>query len=142
MIATDGSVNKNGQKPEGIFSCHPQNISAGSNLTFSLWCHPDIVSLLSWASSFLSVLPISPKTVEQWPQCWHQAAVTYVDIHFCPKPALKWLSLTLLWRWVGEGIFTRVCSVRIKANGFKLKEGRGFRLEIRKKFFTVMMMRN
>lgn len=116
----DGSVHKNGQKPEGISSCHSQNISAGSNFIFSLWCHPEIMSLLSCAFSSMSVLLISPKTMEQWPQCWHQAAVTLLDVHFCPKPALKWFSITLLWRWVGEGNFTRT-----KANGFKLKEGRG-----------------
>jgi len=41
------------------------------------------------------------------------------------------------WR----GIFVRACNDRTRGNGFKLKEGR-FRLDIRKKFFTVNMMRH
>jgi len=40
----------------------------------------------------------------------------------------------------GERIFTRACSGRKKRNGFKLKEGR-FRLDIRKKFCTMRVMR-
>lgn len=105
MIATDGSVNKNGHKPAGVCSCHPQNIFAGSNVTFSkivpttLLCSPHLVSLLPLALSLTSVLPSSLKTVEQWPQFWYQTLVPHEDICFCPKPALKWFSLILLWRW-------------------------------------------
>jgi len=49
--------------------------------------------------------------------------------------------LTGAYRKTGEGLFVRVCSDRMRENGFKLEEGR-FRQGIRKKFFVVRVVRH
>ncbi|KAJ7408177.1 hypothetical protein WISP_122309 [Willisornis vidua] len=45
------------------------------------------------------------------------------------------------YRVLGGGILTRECSDRTRGNSFKLKESR-FRLDIKKKFFTLRVLRH
>jgi len=54
---------------------------------------------------------------------------------------LSILRMSLQERWREIFFFTRACSDRRKGNGFKLKAGR-FRLDIRKKFFTMSVARH
>jgi len=56
-------------------------------------------------------------------------------------PIVAFQYLKEAYRKDREGLFTRMCSYRTRGNGFKLKEDR-FRLEIRKKFFTMRVVRH
>jgi len=55
------------------------------------------------------------------------------------RAAFQYLKGT--YRKDGEGLFTRACRNRTRGSGCKLKEGR-FRLDIRKKFFTVRVVKH
>ena len=45
------------------------------------------------------------------------------------------------YRQDGEGLFTRVSNDKARGNGSKLKEG-GFRIDIRRKFFTMRVVKH
>jgi len=62
---------------------------------------------------------------------------------FCPlqEKAQQQSPLGLFGKEYETGLFTRACSNRTRGNSFKLNECR-FKLDIRKKFFTLRVMRH
>ncbi|PKU49685.1 hypothetical protein llap_69 [Limosa lapponica baueri] len=55
--------------------------------------------------------------------------------------AFQYLKGKESYKKTGDGLFTRACSDRTRGNGFKLEEDR-FKLDIRKKFFTMKVVRH
>jgi len=67
---------------------------------------------------------------------------------FSPEKRMLWEDLITASQYLkgaykkdGEDLFSRVCCDGTRNNGFKLREGR-FRLDIRKKFFTVRVVKH
>ncbi|PKU48709.1 hypothetical protein llap_1033 [Limosa lapponica baueri] len=54
-------------------------------------------------------------------------------------PIAAFQYLRRAYRKDGESLFTKACSDRTRENGFKLEKSR-FRLDIRKKFFTMRVV--
>jgi len=71
---------------------------------------------------------------------WRAAKMIQGMEHLWGDHIVAFKYLKECYKKAGDRVFSRVCDGRTKGNGFKLKE-RKFRLDIRKKFFTVRVMR-
>ena len=76
-----------------------------------------------------------------WGQAGRAEAVQLGEEKVLRRPEGTCQYLKGNWRKKGNRFFSRVCRGRTRISGFKLKRGR-FRLDIRKKFFIVRMMRH
>jgi len=126
------------------------NIFRRGFLDLQWWIIIGVAHLLRPCRSFLLFRPdIHPRLMISWLCCWFHCAPLRLPQLSCKG----FCACHLLWshsdlpvtegayRKAREGLFRRACSDKTRGNGFKLEEGR-FRLDIRKKFFTVRVMRH
>jgi len=116
-------------------------------------------TLLSWDPTWNVVSSsVAPNTRRTW-SCWSSSRggswrwsegwssspmrTGWEALRTGEEKALRrhYSTLKETYRKAGEGLFIRACSDRTRGNGFKLEEGI-FRLDMRKKFFTVSVMRH
>lgn len=67
---------------------------------------------------------------------------------FIPEKRRLWGNLTAVFQYLkeayrkdGEGLFKKTCSDRTNGNGFKVEPESRFRLDIRKKLFSMELVR-
>ena len=70
-----------------------------------------------------------------------RAGVLKTEEEKVPSLTVAFPYLKGAYRKAGKGLFTRACNDRTRRNGLKREEGR-LRLDIRKKFSTVMVVRH
>jgi len=100
--------------------------------------HPCFSRLTSW--SFLTTLrPFFPTEPEHRLRDLGLFSLEKRRLRGDLRAAFQYLKGA--YRKNGEGLFTRVCSVRTRRNGCKLKEGR-FRWDIMTKLFTMRVVKH